>query len=90
MKKIDVSRKIIRWLLLLQEFDLTIIDKPRKHNVVENFLSRLEHTTNQEMVEDVFLDEHLFVVSTKTPWFVDMENYLATGKFPQHFRYQEH
>ena len=41
------------------------------------------------MVEDVFHDEHLFLVSTKIPCLVDMVNYLATGNFPQHFSYQE-
>lgn len=74
MNKVDVNNNIIRWLLLLQEFDLTIMDKPKKHNVVENLLSRLECTTDQDMVEDVFPDENLFVVSTRTPWFADMEN----------------
>ena len=89
MKKIDVSGRVVRWLLLLQEFDFTIMDKPRKHNVVADFLYRLEHTTYQEMIEDAFLEEHLFVVSSKIPWFAGMENYLATGKFPQHFCYKE-
>jgi hypothetical protein len=65
------------------------MDKLGKHNLVSNFLSRLENTTDQEMIEDAFQNEHLFVVSTKTPWFVDMENYLAIGKFPQHFSYKE-
>ena len=30
MNKPDVNAHIIRWLLLLQQFDLTIIDKPGK------------------------------------------------------------
>jgi hypothetical protein len=33
--------------------------------------------------------ENLFSISTQTPWFVDIENYLTTGKFPQHFSYRE-
>ena len=61
MNKIDVSRRIIRWLLLLQEFDLTIIDKPRKHNVVVDFLSRLARMAQQGNVEDLFPNEHMFV-----------------------------
>jgi len=36
-------------------------------------------------VEDKFLDEHLFVVSSTTPWFVDIANFLATSLFPYHF-----
>lgn len=42
MNKPDVNAHIIRWLLLLQQFDLTIVDKPGKENVVADFLSRLD------------------------------------------------
>eukprot|EP00253_Pinus_taeda_P025310 PITA_25310 len=42
MNKPDVNARIIRWLLLLQQFDLTIVDKPGKENVVADFLSRLD------------------------------------------------
>ena len=41
MNKLDVNARIIRWLLLLQQFDLTIVDKPGKENVVADFLSRV-------------------------------------------------
>ena len=34
----------IRWLLLLQEFNITIIDRPGKENLVANFLSRINHS----------------------------------------------
>lgn len=78
MNKTNVSNKVIRWLLLLWEFDLTIMDKPRKNNVVADFLSRLEHKIDQEIMEDLFPDEHLFYVSTKIPWFANMVKYLAT------------
>eukprot|EP00253_Pinus_taeda_P016480 PITA_16480 len=42
MNKLDVNARTIRWLLLLQQFDLTIVDKPGKENVVADFLSRLD------------------------------------------------
>ena len=38
MKKYDVNAIVIKWLLLLQEFEITILDKPRRHNVVIDFL----------------------------------------------------
>ena len=88
MNKTDVSGRIIRRLLLFQQFDITIMDKPGKHNVVVDFLSRLEHTTEREMANDVFPDEHLFVVSINKPWFIDMEKYMATRIFPRHFTYK--
>ena len=39
MKKPVTNARVTRWLLLLQEFDITIIDTPRKENVVADFLS---------------------------------------------------
>ena len=44
MNKTNASGIIIRWLLLLQQLDITIMDKPGRHNVVAYFPSRLEHT----------------------------------------------
>lgn len=41
MNKTMVSGRIIRWLFLLQEINVTIFDKPDKANVVANYLSRL-------------------------------------------------
>ena len=41
MNKLDVNAKIIRWLLLLQKFDLTIVDKPGKENVVANIFVQI-------------------------------------------------
>ena len=80
MKKSDVNARIIRWLLLLQQFDLTIVDKPGKENGVADFLSRLALPAGEEgMVDDQLPDEHLFAISTLSPWFADIANYLVVG-----------
>jgi hypothetical protein len=34
--------------------------------------------------------ENLFALSINTPWFVDIANYLAMGKLPQHLPPKEH
>ena len=53
MNKPNVNSRIIRWLLLLQQFHLTIIDKEGKENVVAFFLSRLDLPAGEEgMVDD--------------------------------------
>jgi len=41
-------------------------------------------TDDSATVEDQFLDENLFAVIVKTPWYVDVANYLAVGKLPKH------
>ena len=80
MNKPDVNARIIIWLLLLQQFDLTIIDKPGKENVVANFLSRVNFPVGEEgMVDDQMPDKHLFPISVLSPWFADTENYLVSA-----------
>eukprot|EP00253_Pinus_taeda_P022646 PITA_22646 len=76
--------KITRWLILLQEFDITIKDRPGKENLVADFLSRTPKPIDAAAVEDQFPDEHLFAVAVETPWYADVANYLAVGKLPKH------
>jgi len=85
MNKAVVGGRIIKFLLLLQEFDITIVDKPGKDNVVVDFLSRLNVQGNNEPVDDVFPDEDLFAISIQSLWFANLANYLVLGKCPQHF-----
>ena len=40
--------------------------------------------TDATAVEYYFPDEHLFVVTARTPWYADVANYLAVGKLPKH------
>lgn len=89
MNKPVTPGRITRWLLLLQEFDITILDKPGKDNVVANFLSRIECDGKETPIEDDFLDEHLFAVSANTLWYADIANYLAIGKVLHHLSYKE-
>jgi len=68
--------------LLLQEFDITIVDKPGKDNVVADFISRLTIDDSCTPIEDSFPDEYLFSISTYSPWYSDITNYLAATNFP--------
>ena len=84
MNKPLTNGRLTRWLLLLQEFNITIVDRPGKSNVVAYFLSRLDNPHEATTVNDDFPDEHLFAMSTDAPWFADIANYLVTGKTPPH------
>ena len=84
MSKPITNGRVTRWLLLLQEFNITFVDPPGRENLVAYFLSRIQHDEGAKPVDDNFLDEHLFVVSVQIPWFADMANYLATRKLPNH------
>ena len=90
MNKSDVNARIIRWLLLLQQFDLTLIEKPRKENVVAIFLSILTlPASDEEMVDDQLLDEHLFSISVLSPWFSNIANYMVVVRFPPNLSSKE-
>jgi hypothetical protein len=83
MNKPVTNPRVTRWLLLLEEFNINIIDRPSKDNLVVDFLSRMIHFGDNTPVEDNFPDENLFVISTFTPWYAYVANYLVIGKMPQ-------
>ena len=89
MNKPITNARVTRWLLLLQEFDITIVYKPGKENVVAYFISRLVNNSDNSPIEDSFPDEHLFALSTYSPWYADIANYLVAGKFPHHLSPRE-
>jgi len=82
MNKPNTNGSITRWLLLLWEFNITFLDRLGKGNTVANFLSRMQNDNIDTPVKDNFPDEYIFSVSTKTPWFIDIADYLATRKSP--------
>ena len=63
LNKLDIKPKLIRWILLLQEFDLQIKDKKGAENLAVNHLSHLENphleALNEEDIDDTFVEERL-------------------------------
>ncbi|RDX65066.1 Retrovirus-related Pol polyprotein, partial [Mucuna pruriens] len=82
LKKPDAKLRLIRWILLLQEFDLDIRDKKGTKNSVADHLSRIEKESELVPIRDEFPDEKLLHITSATPWFADICNYVATSRFP--------
>ena len=91
MTKKDTKPRLIRWVLLLQEFDLEIKDKKGTKNLVADHLSRLEGPSKEIHIHDDFPDEQLLVIEDKEPipWFADFVNYLMARVLPPEFSYQQ-
>jgi hypothetical protein len=53
------------------------------------FSFRINNPSETIPVKDSFPNENLFAISIKSPWFVDIANYLSTGKLPPHFSPKE-
>ena len=83
LTKKDVKARLIRWVLLLQEFNLQIKDKKGVKNVVADHLSRLTiaHNTHNPPINNEFPEESLLVVES-APWYAHIANFLATGEIP--------
>jgi hypothetical protein len=68
LTKKDAKPQLIRWILLLQEFDLEIKDKKRVENLVADHLSRMQFENPQELsINDSLRDNMLYRVSRSDP-----------------------
>ncbi|GJX36658.1 reverse transcriptase domain-containing protein [Tanacetum coccineum] len=86
--KKDAKARLLRWVLLLQEFDFKVIDTKGAENYAADHLSRLknpyENVLNPKEINETFPLEALNMVTFRgdqsTPWFADYANYHA-GNF---------
>jgi adenosine/AMP kinase len=73
LAKKEAKPRLIRWTLLLQEFDVEIRDKKAVENVVADHLSRLNcGQDDKEPIEDKMSDDHLYRVLDKDAWMIDI------------------
>ena len=91
LTKNDAKPRLIRWVLLLQEFDVEIKDKKGTENLVADHLSRLEGLNNEVQINDNFPDKQLLAISYSglVPWSADYVTYLVAKVTPLEFIYQQ-
>nr|GFC43499.1 reverse transcriptase domain-containing protein [Tanacetum cinerariifolium] len=85
LSKQDAKPRLLRWVFLLQYFDMTIRDKKGYENLAADHLSRLENPhkdvlENKDINENFSLETLETLSSGSTPWFADIANFHA-GNF---------
>ncbi|XP_061338843.1 uncharacterized protein LOC133285603 [Gastrolobium bilobum] len=92
MTKQDAKQRLLRWMLLFQEFDLEIKDKAGVENKVADHLSRIQDKNLQEgpeiEVNESFPDKQVMAVIMH-PWFANFANYKAVGSMPDNLTWQQ-
>ncbi|RVW67665.1 Transposon Ty3-I Gag-Pol polyprotein [Vitis vinifera] len=90
LTKQDAKARLIRWILLLQEFNLQIRDKKGVENVVADHLSRLviAHDSHGLPINDDFPEESLMSIEV-APWYSHIANFLVTGEVPSEWSAQD-
>jgi len=81
LSKKDAKSRLIRWILLLQEFDMEIRDKKGTENVVADHLSRIQDGQLEEVpINDCFPYERLVsFVKAESPRYGHLVDFLEEG-----------
>ncbi|KAL4387524.1 hypothetical protein GQ457_09G015940 [Hibiscus cannabinus] len=82
--KKDAKHRLIRWILLLQEFDIEIRDRKGTENQTTDHLSRLENKSDCESnieIKENFSDEKILSTTT-IHWYAEIVNFLVSGVLP--------
>nr|GEV51483.1 reverse transcriptase domain-containing protein [Tanacetum cinerariifolium] len=82
LSKQDAKPRLLRWVLLLQEFNTIIRDKKVAENLAADHLSRLESHhkdvfENKDINENFPLEALGKIASGSIPWFFDFANFHA-------------
>nr|GEW47167.1 reverse transcriptase domain-containing protein [Tanacetum cinerariifolium] len=104
LNKQDANPRLLRWVLPLQEFDITILDKKGSENLAVAHLSRLENP-HQDVLENKDINENFpletlgSLTSHNTSWFADIVNFhvgnfikkgLTSQQNKKFFKYMKH
>nr|GEV19134.1 reverse transcriptase domain-containing protein [Tanacetum cinerariifolium] len=83
--RVDAKTRLLRWVLLLQDFDFKVLDTKGAENLAADHLSRLENLYENVLdpkgINETFPLETLSMVTfcddSTAPWFADFANYYA-------------
>ena len=78
-----IGRKIDRWIVILQEFDLDFVStKSKKSLVFAELISELLVELGDVVPEESPIQGDMFLITSSDPWYGDILIYLQNLKFP--------
>jgi hypothetical protein len=82
INKPDLSGRLARWVLLLQEFNFIIVVRPGKSHGNADHISRLEPLLQSQLepLNDQLPDADLFDVDVIQPEYAEIINFLQTNR----------
>ena len=78
VNKAELSGRLARWVLLLEEFDYTIEYKHGHMHLQADHLSRLSDEARSCPVDDSLRNDNLFLVTAKSDWYSSTVEFFMT------------
>jgi hypothetical protein len=77
VNKVELSGRLARWVLLLEEFDYPIEYKPDHMHLQVGHLSRLSNDIGISLVDDMLVKANIFVVTAQSEWYAGIIEILT-------------
>ena len=93
MAKKDAKPRLIRQVLLLQEFDFEVKDRKSCENQVVVHLSRMEgeqESSDKMNINDLLPDKDILATAMeKLPWYADYTNFVVSEVIPENLSFHQ-
>jgi hypothetical protein len=84
-------RKINRWIVILEEFDLDFVSKKYKNSLVfTKLISEPPIESGSDFPKGSLINGELFLIASSYLWYGYILVYLHTLKFPSSASHDEH